>query len=146
VYHDGGSDGESIVRRIIEELPRRLKPGGVYYMLAMGSDRVDAPLERRIREWLGEAGSDFDVALTPEKSMAPEEFAKTASLKSQTPQDDMEKWAEMFKSLKVSHLVYGVVLIQRREQPRNVFTVRRQVGPKTSSGPCLQHPAVRRGF
>jgi SAM-dependent methyltransferase len=132
VYHDGGTDGESIIRRIIQGLPRYLKPGGVYYMLAMGSDRLDAPLERRIREWLGDAGADFDVALSPEKSMAPEEFAKTASLKSHTPQDDMTKWTEMFETLRVSHLVYGVVMIQRREQPRNVFTVRRQLGPKTS--------------
>jgi hypothetical protein len=133
VYHDGGTDGEEIIRRIIGGLPRHLKPGGMYYMLAMGSDRVDAPLERRMREWLGESGSDFDVAFTPEKSMVPEEFARTTSLKSPTPQKDMAKWTEMFESLKVSHLVYGVVLIQRREQPRNVFTVRRQAGPKTTS-------------
>lgn len=132
VYHDGGEDGESIIRRIIEGLPRYLKPGGLYYMLAMGSDRTDAPFERRIREWLGEHESEFDVAIAPKRLMSPEEFGVQASAKSHTPLDDMARFKEVFSRLKVSELVYGFVQIQRRADSRKVFTTRRQVGPRTS--------------
>jgi SAM-dependent methyltransferase len=132
VYHDGGEDGESIIRRVIEGLPRHLKPGGLYYMLSMGSDRKDAPFERRIREWLGEHESDFDVALAPKRLMSPDEFGVQASAKSQTPLDDIARFKEVFSRLQVSELVYGFVQIQRRADSRPVFTARRQVGPRTS--------------
>jgi methylase of polypeptide subunit release factors len=132
VYHDGGEDGESVIRRIIEGLPRHLKPGGLYFMLAMGSDRTDAPLEQRVRGWLGGHEPEFDVLVSPKRILAPEEFGMTAATKSQTPQEDVERFKKLFDQLQVSNLVYGTVMIQRRAESRGVFTARRQMGPRTS--------------
>jgi len=61
IFDSGGQDGEQIVRRIIEGLPRYLRPGGRFYGLTMGSDR-ESPFEQRLREWLSPAEREFDVA------------------------------------------------------------------------------------
>jgi methylase of polypeptide subunit release factors len=133
VYHDGGEDGEAITRRIVEGLPHHLKPGGLFFMAAMGSDRNQAPFEQRMREWLGEYESEFDIALSPKKLLSPEEFGMQASAKSETPLEDMAKFKQVFSRLHVWQFVYGFVHIQRRTESRAVFTVRRQAGPRTAS-------------
>src|SRR5439155_22250135 len=70
IFDSGGQDGEQIVRRIIEGLPRYLRPGGRFTALTMGSDRGDSdqgrsdrdhPFEHRLREWLGSREAEFDV-------------------------------------------------------------------------------------
>src|ERR1700688_2432957 len=63
IFDSGGQDGEQIVRRIIEGLPRYLRPGGQFFALTMGTDR-ERLFERRLRDWLGEAEGEFDVAFT----------------------------------------------------------------------------------
>jgi methylase of polypeptide subunit release factors len=133
LYHDGGEDGELVVRRIIQGLPHHLKPGGLFYMAGMGSDRKDVPFEWRIREWLGGYESEFDIALSPKKLLSPEEFGMQATAKSETPLEDMAKFKQVFSRLQVSQFVYGFVQIQRRRESRPVFTVRRQAGPRTAA-------------
>ena len=54
VYADGGKDGEVVSRAVIAGLPDMLKPGGQYIAAFRASDRVDAPIEARVREFLGE--------------------------------------------------------------------------------------------
>lgn len=131
IFHDGGSDGELIVRRVIAEAPRHLAPGGTLYMLAMGSDR-GKPFEHRIREWLGEAHTEFDVGVFPIRLLSPEDFAERATAGSQTHSADVYQFRDLFKELKVESLVYSVVLVQRKTDDRPAFTVRRQFGPRTS--------------
>ena len=63
IYRDGGADGEQITRRVIKELPPYLAPGGVCYCTCVATDRAGAPLEARIREWLGPAGNALDVMM-----------------------------------------------------------------------------------
>jgi hypothetical protein len=125
IYHDGGEDGEQIMRRVVSGLPGYLERGGLFYMLAMGSDR-DLPFERRVREWLGDAADEFDIAVFPSRLLEPEDFAVRAALKSQTAADDVREFKRLFASVGVRSLVYAALFIQRRESPRTVFTVRRQ--------------------
>ncbi|MDQ6828014.1 MAG: methyltransferase, partial [Gemmatimonadota bacterium] len=61
IFRDGGTAGEEITQRVVAESPPYLAPGGRLYCTCMGSDRVDAPFEQRIRDWLGDAGADCDV-------------------------------------------------------------------------------------
>ena len=75
IFFDGGDDGEQVTRRIIEESPRYLRPGGTLYCLAMASDRVERPLEQRIREWLRAGAGEFDVAVVVRRMIDPREFA-----------------------------------------------------------------------
>jgi SAM-dependent methyltransferase len=71
IFRDGGDDGETIVRRAIEGLPRHLAPGGRFCSLTLISDRQDEPAESRVRAWLGDAGPEFDVAVIAETTRPP---------------------------------------------------------------------------
>ena len=53
IFRDGGEDGEQIIRRVVEGLPRFLRPGGKFYALLMATDREGEEFEQRIRKWLG---------------------------------------------------------------------------------------------
>lgn len=132
VFHSGGEDGEFISRRIVEGLPRYLRPGGLFYMLSIVTERQDGEPDARLRAFLGEAGGEFDVAFLPIKHMPPETFALNAVKESPTPSEDLRQFKEVFERLRIRSLVQGMTFIQRRSSPRAVFTVRRQHTAATS--------------
>jgi SAM-dependent methyltransferase len=128
IFFSGGEDGEEITRRIVEGLPAHLNDRGVFLALTMGSDRSDAPFERRIREWLGERGGEFDIALIVRKALEPVDFAARK-------REESAAWKKLFARLGVESLVYGFVIIQRRTGARQTFTVRRQASPGRRRAP-----------
>jgi len=130
IFDSGGQDGEQVVRRIIEGLPHYLRPGGRFYALTMGSDRQH-PFEQRLRDWLGPAEREFDVAFVNRLTRTPREWTAESVISKNGSVSDIADWRSFFESLHVSALVYGLVMIQRRAQNRPVFTVRRQVGSQT---------------
>jgi SAM-dependent methyltransferase len=130
IFDSGGQDGEQIVRRIIEGLPRYLRPGGRFYGLTMGSDR-ERPFEQRLREWLGPAEREFDVAFINRITRTPREWASESVINNKGSVADIAEWRAFFESLHVRMLAYGLVMIQRRKEDRPVFTVRRQIGSRT---------------
>jgi SAM-dependent methyltransferase len=130
IFDSGGQDGEQITRRIVEGFPRHLRPGGRFYALTMGSDR-DHPFEHRLRDWLGPAESDFDVAFVKRITRTPREWAAESVIGKKGAVTDIPEWRAFFENLHVQALVYGLVMIQRRSESRPVFTVRRQIGPRT---------------
>jgi len=130
IFDSGGQDGEEIVRRIIEGLPRYLRPGGRFYALTMGSDR-DHPFEHRLREWLGPAEGDFDVAFVKRLTRTPREWAAESVIGKRGAVTDIADWRKFFENLHVKALQYGFLMIQRRAVERPVFTARRQLGPRT---------------
>jgi Methylase of polypeptide chain release factors len=132
IFHDGGEDGEQILRRAITELPRYLRPGGQFFMLAMGTDRQEAPYEHRIREWLDGPEAEFDIAIITRRLIDPAQFAVRSLLKGAGPADEIHKWKALFASLHVTALVYASVMIRRKTEPRPAFTVRRQKGSRTA--------------
>lgn len=131
IYHDGGQDGEEIVRAIIKGLPDFLKPGGTMFMQAMGTDREEGPFEQRIRGWLGEDESDFDVAVVTRSTLDPAEFAIRSLLRGSAEASELGEWKQLFSELRVRDLVLGVMVIHRKDTDRPVFTVRRQFGKAT---------------
>ncbi len=128
IFFSGGEDGEEITRRIVEGLPAHLNDHGVFLALTMGSDRSDAPFEFRIREWLGEGGRDFDIALIVRRVFEPLEFAARS-------REEFGAWKKLFARLGVESMVYGFVVIQRRTGARQTFTVRRQAPPVSCRAP-----------
>jgi hypothetical protein len=128
IFFSGGEDGEEITRRIVEGLPAHLNDRGVFLALTMGTDRSDAPFESRIREWLGEGGRDFDLALIVRKILEPHEFAARN-------REESGAWTKLFARLRVESLVYGFIVIQRRNGARQTFTVRRQASPGSRRAP-----------
>ena len=73
-YRHGGPDGEDVLRRLVEGLANRLRPGGRLYAATMGLDTADASLEYRVREMLGEQHEEFDILLVERETLTPLEF------------------------------------------------------------------------
>ena len=129
IFFSGGEDGEEITRRIVQGLQAHLNDHGVFLALTMGTDRSDAPFESRIREWLGEGGRDFDIALIVRRILDPHDFAARANPHTGRSREESGAWKKLFARLGVESLVYGFVVIQRRTGARETFTVRRQASP-----------------
>jgi SAM-dependent methyltransferase len=131
IFYDGGSDGEQVTRRIVMGLPRHLRPGGCFYCLAQGSDRDSAPFEQRVRAWLGEEQSEFDVMVIVRQPQNPGDAAMQYAVKSKGGGQAAHEMREALRGLGIELMVYGWMIIQRREDARPVFTTRRTVGPNT---------------
>jgi SAM-dependent methyltransferase len=131
IFYDGGSDGEEVTRRIVMGLPRYLRPGGRFYCLAQGSDRAGAPFEQRVRAWLGEEQSEFDVLVIVRHSQSPADAAMHYAVKSKAGGQAAHQMREALRGLGVQSMVYGWIIMQRREAVRPVFTTRRSVGPNS---------------
>jgi SAM-dependent methyltransferase len=131
IFYDGGSDGEQVTRRIVARLPRYLRPGGCFYCLAQGSDRKGASFEQRVRAWLGEEQSEFDVMVVVRQVQKPEDAAMQYAVKSKGGGQAAHEMREALRGLGIQWMVYGWMIIQRREEARPVFTTRRSVGPNT---------------
>ncbi len=130
IFYDGGTDGEQITRRIVQELPQHLLPGGRLYCLTMGSDRQGGAFEWRIREWLGDMESEFDVGLVVRRLYSSGELALRWAVKTSSGPDGASAFKKALTGLSIETMVYGWVLIQRKAENRPNFTVRRQAGER----------------
>jgi SAM-dependent methyltransferase len=131
IFHDGGDDGELIVKRIVEGLPAHLAPGGQFCMLALGSDRKEGPYEHRVRGWLGDAHREFDIALVTRKLIEPADFVARSVVRGTADSSEVSQWRTLFEERGIDTLVYGVLLISRKALGRAPFTVRRQNSERT---------------
>jgi methylase of polypeptide subunit release factors len=132
IFFDGGDDGERVTRRIIEEAPRHLREGGTLYCLAMASDRAGAPLEHRIREWLGPQQHEFDVAVVVRRTIEPQEFAFNSLSRGDGGAAPARQWKELFEARRITALPYAMMMVERKAAGRKPLTLRRQTGHKTS--------------
>ncbi|MCL5743626.1 MAG: class I SAM-dependent methyltransferase [Acidobacteria bacterium] len=128
VYRDGGPDGEQIIRRVVEGLPRHLRPCGTFHAVTLGSDRKGEPFEQRIRKWLGEKAAEFDIVLCATSSVKPLQFAVHSVQRGIASAAELEHWKAMFEKLEVEQLFYGSILIARKTAGRNPITLRVQNG------------------
>jgi SAM-dependent methyltransferase len=133
VFRDGGEDGEQIIRRAIEGLPEHLAPGGSFFALTLVSDREGAAAEARIRNWLGDAGREFDVAVIADTAREPSDFVGRAMQKGTHYPEELQYWSAAFRSLRVKYLVYGCIVVQRHAATREAFTLRLQKGPRSGA-------------
>ena len=134
IFQDAGAVGEEIVRGIVAGLPRHLAPGGRFYCLSLGVELKDEPLEKRIRGWLGEDESQFDVMVASIDTHTPEHIASQALVRGEIPHSEFTARKAAFAEAGVEQFVYGLTVIQRvGEGGRRSFTVRRQTSPRTAS-------------
>jgi SAM-dependent methyltransferase len=115
VFRDGGPTGERIVRRMIVELPDVLRPGGVFCAVCGAWDTADAPLEQRIRGWLGARADEFDVLLGVERVRDPGELAE--QLLEPGRRGDRAAavaWEGRFREAGLVSHVFGAVALARR--------------------------------
>ena len=134
IFQDAGAVGEEIVREIVAGLPRHLSPGGRFYCLSLGMERKDEPLESRIRGWLGESQSQFDVMVASIDTHTPEHIASQALLRGEIAHAEFVARKTAFADAGVEQFVYGLTVVQHvGESRRRGFTVRRQTSPRTAS-------------
>ncbi len=61
VYRDSGLPGDEVVRRVVSEAPRHLRPGGWCQVLANWVIEKDRPWDERLRSWVEGSGCDVWV-------------------------------------------------------------------------------------
>jgi SAM-dependent methyltransferase len=133
VYRDGGADGEGVTRRIIAGLPDYLRPGGSFHCTCTAADRRDAPLEQRLREMLGSAADEFDIAVVVAQEFDPTEYYVRLAISGRGTWPEAEEWHRHFEGLGVTKLVYATIAIVRHMRPHAPFTVRRREGSATGA-------------
>jgi SAM-dependent methyltransferase len=128
VFRDGGEDGEQIIRRVVEGLPRMLRPGGRMYSLHMASDRTGEPYEQRIRKWLGSQQAEFDVVVVTLQIHEPKDFLGRQLNVIKRDPGEVGFWMEMWEANKTEFLVYSWVLVRRHDGSRPPVTARAHAG------------------
>ena len=134
IFQDAGTEGEEITRRIVAGLPQYLAPGGKFYCLALGVDSKEEPFESRIRGWLGEHASDFDVLVVVIETHTPEQIASLPLLKGEIAHKEFTARQAAFLKAGVESFVYSYILLRRLESNDRIgFTARRQAGARAGS-------------
>jgi SAM-dependent methyltransferase len=128
LYAYGGELGDKITRRIVEELPAYLQPGGRFYCVTAGPDRKTEGFESRIRSWLASSGPQFDVFLVERRQLSTDTIAHQQATRTRGGIDEVDEWKKVFEKYEVENIVYGTVLIQRHTGPSKPVTVRRSKG------------------
>ena len=131
IFYGGGESGEEITKRIISELPARLKVGGRLYCRTLGTERPGETFDARLRNWLGERNGEFDVALFPLQEFEPRQFALEETINRDGGRTQYRQWEKLFSKQNVHELVVGIVIIERIARPRPAFTIRRTIRPNT---------------
>jgi methylase of polypeptide subunit release factors len=124
IFRDGGEDGEQILRRIVEGLPRFLRPGGRFYTVVTAADCEGQAFEDRLRLWLGATAAEFDLVLVAHTLRSPKEVAVNSLLGGGTVAEDIRYRHEMWERRKTKFLFHGGVLMRRHEAARSAFTRR----------------------
>ena len=133
VYRDGGSDGEEITRRIVAGLADHLRPGGDFHCTCTATDRKDAPLEHRLREMLGAAANEFDIAVVTMSELDPTEYYVRLAIAGRGTWPEAQQWHDHFAKLGVTKMVYATIEMVRHQRPHAPFTIRRQDGSATGA-------------
>jgi SAM-dependent methyltransferase len=128
VFADGGDDGETILRRTIEGLPRVLRRGGRFYAHMSASDREGEPFEQRVRRWLGAGHSEFHVALRELSCTSTDEFLAQNLARGSIAQPDVPLWRELWKATRAEALFYGDMIVERCGEARKPVSVRIATG------------------
>jgi SAM-dependent methyltransferase len=127
IYSAGGVLGDEISRRIVADLPGRLKPGGRFYCRTLGVDRAERTFEQQVRHWLGEKQSEYDVALFVFDTLQPRRFALEHTLNKDGGRAEVAQWEKLFEENGVKALLAVVLVLQLAAEQRAGFTLRRLI-------------------
>lgn len=137
VYRDGGADGEQITRRVVAGVATCLKPGGLFYLDCMMTDRVGDPTEQRLRRMLGPAEDEFDVVVFRRGIIAAKQYHANQLAAGRLRPEAFVRQREWFTRVGIEDLVAVQVLIQRRLSPRAVVTRHQTLGDQTTADDLL---------
>jgi SAM-dependent methyltransferase len=113
IFRAGGRTGEELIRRIIEELPKYLRPGGTFYSINIGIDTKEGRFEERVREWLGDLNSEFDIIFATGEERNPRQFIRDLVYRRGGEVSELDQWKQIFESIGAVNMVYGALVIRR---------------------------------
>ena len=96
-------------RSVVQGLPDHLAPGGEFITLFRAADCKGAPLEQRVRSWLGERNGEFDVVLVVGETSTVQEHVLNAVVSAGAEMDVYRSWMKAFAERGVDQMVYGGV-------------------------------------
>jgi len=137
VFRDGGADGEQITRRIVAGLPEYLKPGGLFFLDCMLTDRTSDATEQRLRRMLGPDEDEFDVVVFRSGITEAKQYQANQLAEGRLTPDALMRQREFFKWAGIEHLVGVQVIMQRRAQRRAVVTRHHTISEHTSAEDLL---------
>jgi SAM-dependent methyltransferase len=136
IWRDGGTTGESLVRRIIPGIPQHLRPGGTVCIQTLGLDTNEGNFEQRVRGWLASAADEFDIIFATKNERTLAEVLRDLSERdpSLTP-DSLKRLHEAFQGAGVIRLPYGALVARRHApgRPRDPWTARVQQSDATDA-------------
>lgn len=140
IFRDGGEDGEQVTRGIVTGLPDRLRAGGTLHCTCAVTDRVDRPFEIRLREWLGEAASGFDVFFFQQATHGATEYYLNRAIQGHEPWSDLESRCRLVQQLEIERIVYGSFVVRRRTDADRhpPLTVRRRSTPQARGADVMR--------
>jgi methylase of polypeptide subunit release factors len=138
LFRDGGEDGEQILGRIVAGLPRYLRPGGRFYCQTLATDREGETVEQRLRRWLGDAESEFDVfGIATEYRRKPEKVIE-AVIKAKGRLGKLGEKAQLYEKLRVTGVFYGTLVIERRQGGGAAAVTARAVKSPQATGDAVE--------
>lgn len=140
IWRDGGPTGELLVRRIIEGMPRYLRPGGTFCLVTLALDTDEGSFEERARGWLNDTSRDFDIIFAATNERTPEEVVRELSERqANLGPEGAGKIAEAFSKAGVKKLPYGALVMRRhaRVGEREPWTFRTRLSEVTE-GPDFE--------
>ena len=115
IWRDGGTTGELLVRRIIEDLPGYLLPGGLFCIVSLGLDTKEGKFENRARGWLKDSGDEFDIIFACTNERTPDEVLRDlAEREGSLGPADLQKLKETFDDAGIVRMPYGALVMRRR--------------------------------
>ena len=128
IFRDAGEDGEQIIRRTVEGLPRFLRPAGRFYSLLMASDRASESFEQRLRKWLGPEEAAFDIVVAARSLQTPEEFLGYSLARGGVPPENVPFLRSLWRETQTEAILYAALLIERHDAAHPAITKRLQTG------------------
>lgn len=126
-FRDAGVDGEHVTRRVVEGIPRHLRPGGRCVVRAALSDRRGATMGERLRSWLGDEAPEFDQLHVESTTYGPLDAYRSAR-RGQTGFEDCERWLTHFEELGIERFSVCLIEFRRDAAGRPPMVMRRVAG------------------
>jgi SAM-dependent methyltransferase len=136
VWRDGGTTGESLLQRIIEKLPRYLRPGGTFFTMTLGLDTEDGKFEERARHWLGESRDEFDVIFAVGQETSPHTVIRGIAERDRSIEAaDITRLEQAFEKIGTRQMVYGALVFKRHvDESGSGWTKRLKLSTATEGG------------
>lgn len=143
VYRDSGLPGDEVVRRVVAEAPRHLRPGGWCQVLANWVIERHRPWEERLRGWV--EGSGCDVWVVQREVADPAQYVelwlKDAGLHGSAEYAERyDAWLSWFEEQGVEGIGFGWINLRRTDRPAPVlrfeewpYDVEQPIGPEVAA-------------